>query len=237
MNHDDFIKLISEYLLNGSQMSEGLKQEFEEHFMTCNDCWEAFEAQKIMIGVLEDETDQLFSEVEVEELLENANGLIKENKPEEAIKCFKEALEQKPGDEDIEQKLIKVIQQNSGAPGKNIVVRVNGSVVPFTVDENKCTFYLYQEGLDIEDKEISFFIDVKEYMGYSLLITDIVAHKKAAATVISLEDKKERQKTKKQPIIMHFEDFRRSPFRRVPFDVSIDPDGNWAKVYVNIPIS
>jgi tetratricopeptide (TPR) repeat protein len=108
MNCESFAEYIYEYLTNSENMEYDLRSKFEEHLISCNNCWNVLESQKLMFGVLEEESDQLFVEVEIEELIDKANALKEKRKYTEALKCLREALELMPENKEAKKQLNEI---------------------------------------------------------------------------------------------------------------------------------
>ena len=91
MNCERFTQLIITYLISGHEMLDKLRFEFEEHFISCGNCWDALEAQKIILDITEEDTGKLLLDESIE-LVKNAETFLSESNKKESINCIEEAL-------------------------------------------------------------------------------------------------------------------------------------------------
>jgi tetratricopeptide (TPR) repeat protein len=69
-----------------------------------------------MFDIIDEYSEEVFAEIDSEEVLEKAEKLKDQGNITEAIKCYEEALELKPGDEKILQKLFEIMEDGSQKP-------------------------------------------------------------------------------------------------------------------------
>jgi hypothetical protein len=129
MNCDSFINLIAEYLLNGENIPYDMRADFEKHFITCEDCWNALETQRIFFSVLEDDLDQIFQELEFDEMIDKAISYESDGNYIDAIRCYKIALIKSPEGSEIENKIQSL---------KKLLIMKNGELLnpPLTLFKN-----------------------------------------------------------------------------------------------------
>lgn len=115
MNCEEFKKLIIRFETD-DDFDEELGQEFRQHYLTCNDCWDRYESYLKLLAAFQSQEISRYLEEEpepdrVDELLEYADAFQEIDELEEAIECLKEAVELKPREKTIEEKLDQI--QNS----------------------------------------------------------------------------------------------------------------------------
>jgi len=162
---------------------------FANHLSSCEKCWREFESVHNPAGIIkefikpgrsyeekmsvfletikgfEEKGEQYLIDRDVQALLIKAEALQKEGKLEEAIKCLEEALELRPGDEEIEEK-IKGLELR-----KKTKVFVDGKEADFDIVDNKIKVVLLREP-QIEEKDIKALIDGQEYFDESFSCSD-----------------------------------------------------------------
>jgi len=211
--------------------------EFDAHLDLCQDCKAVFDFALRIEDVLEEKAEEIFCgkvpnhliNAAIKILTNKAEAYQKEGKHEEAIKCYQEALELRPGDGDVERKLIELIQTNSGDPlRRNFVVRVNDKITEYEIIENELSFYLYKTVDEIEEKNVTITKDDEIYSSRSFSQKDIRIYQLAADTG------KAKEKKSKARIIKGV-DFKRKPYRKINYRTYINPREGYAKVIIELP--
>lgn len=104
LGYEDLEDFLFEYARTGID-NKYLKFSFENHLISCDYCVERLTRYKLMFEVIDEYGEEAFAIAKAKALLEKAEAYQKEGKLEEAIKCYQEALEFRPGDEEIQQKI------------------------------------------------------------------------------------------------------------------------------------
>jgi tetratricopeptide (TPR) repeat protein len=237
MECNEFEKLIIPYLTD-DEFSDELGDQFEQHYLSCDECWDKFERDLKLISFLKEKTvfGIVGREPEVdrdEELLEYADALIKLGNFPEAKKCLEEALELRPWDEEIEARIAE-----AGLGKESIEVYINGVAIDeFTVSGNKLFVELYRGGNARDVRVVVKYLDPDDYFFVDLPHNDITYYDLAASTeetkegegkILEISSKKEKDASSK--IILIDAIYR----KRVPYKVVFDKDTDCADLVVDL---
>ena len=80
-----------------------LRDEIDAHYFGCDNCFETYQVAKLMADpdIKKAAADKL-ADIQVQK----AEGFLTKNRPEEAIICLNEALELRPGDTEIRERIL-----------------------------------------------------------------------------------------------------------------------------------
>lgn len=112
MDCDKFKKYIHDYFTD-PDFSWELRDEIDAHYFECDKCFYTYRIAKLMSDKkVKKETVDILANLQAEK----AEKLKDQGNITEAIKCYEEALELKPGDEKILQKLFEIMEDRSQKP-------------------------------------------------------------------------------------------------------------------------